>query len=129
MNERSCDTCTFQHTELCPQQFGNTACEKFLTRIEKVHQAPEQKRKSLPKSREKSWSTGFPPRPVDTRPVKLRPGQRLYYEDGGEVKEGLVFKVGQDTFWFMAEGVKAELAYSVIGKRLFFSRKGAGMKK
>ena len=44
------------------------------------------------------------------------------------IKEGIVFKISQDTFWFMTEGEKRELDYSVVGHQLFFTRKGAGMK-
>jgi len=65
----------------------------------------------------------------DTRSVKLQNGQKLYYEEGGDIKEGLVFKISQDTFWFMTEGEKRELDYAVVGEQLFFTRKGAEMKK
>ena len=65
----------------------------------------------------------------DTRSVKLQNGQKLYYEDGGKIKEGLVFKITQDTFWFMTEGEKRELDYAIVGEQLFFTRKGAEMKK
>ena len=69
------------------------------------------------------------PKAPDTRPVKLQNGQKLYYEEGGDIKEGLVFKISQDTFWFMTEGEKRELDYAVVGEQLFFTRKGAEMKK
>ena len=42
----------------------------------------------------------------DTRSVKLQNGQKLYYEEGGDIKEGLVFKITQDTFWFVTDGRK-----------------------
>ena len=70
----------------------------------------------------------YSPKPVDTRLVKLQNGQKLFYEHGGEIKEGIVFKISQDTFWFMTEGEKRELDYAVVGHQLFFTRKGASMK-
>ena len=65
-------------------------------------------------------------KPPGIRPVKLQNGQKLYY---GEIKEGLVFKITQDTFWFLMESEKRELDYTLLGKQLFFTRKGAEMKK
>ena len=129
MSSPSCNTCTFQHTENCPQQFSNTPCEKYLARIEKVHQAPREERHPKPWSRGKSQVSIYSPKPVDKRLVKLQNGQKLFYEHGGEIKEGIVFKISQDTFWFMTEGEKRELDYAVVGYQLFFTRKGAGMKK
>ncbi len=129
MSSPSCNTCCFQHTEICPQQFGNTPCEKYLARTEKVHQPPHEERHPKPWNHGKTRISIYHPKPPDTRPVKLQNGQKLYYEDGGEVKEGLVFKISQDTFWFMTEGEKRELVYAIVGEQLFFTRKGAEMKK
>ena len=129
MSSPSCNTCSFQHTENCPQQFGNTLCEKYLARTEKVHQPPREERHPKRWNHEKTRISIYSPKQPDTRPVKLQNGQKLYYEDGGAVKEGLVFKITQDTFWFMTEGEKRELDYAVVGEQLFFTRKGAEMKK
>ena len=129
MSSPSCNTCTFQYTENCPQQFSNTPCEKYLAHIEKVHQAPREERHSKPWKREKSQVSIYSPKRVDKRLVKLQNGQKLFYEHGGEIKEGIVFKISQDTFWFMTEGEKRELDYAVVGHQLFFTRKVAGMKK
>ena len=129
MSSPSCNTCSFQHTENCPQQFGSTLCEKYLARKEKVHQPPRGERHPKPWNHEKTRISIYSPKQPDTRPVKLQNGQKLYYEDGGAVKEGLVFKITQDTFWFMTEGEKRELDYAVVGEQLFFTRKGAEMKK
>ena len=129
MSSPSCNTCSFQHTENCPQQFGSTLCEKYLARKEKVHQPPRGERHPKPWNHEKTRISIYSPKQPDTRPVKLQNGQKLYYEDGGEIKEGLVFKITQDTFWFMTEGEKRELDYAVVGEQLFFTRKGAEMKK
>ena len=129
MSSPSCNTCSFQHTENCPQQFGSTLCEKYLARKEKVHQPPRGERHPKPWNHEKTRISIYSPKQPDTRPVKLQNGQKLYYEDGGEIKEGLVFKISQDTFWFMTEGEKRELDYAVVGEQLFFTRKGAEMKK
>ena len=128
MSSPSCNTCSFQHTEICPQQFGNTLCEKYLARTEKVHQPPREERHPKPWSREKSQVSIYYPKPVDKRLVRLQNGQKLFYEHGGEIKEGIVFKISQDTFWFMTEGEKRELDYAVVGHQLFFTRKGASMK-
>ena len=128
MSSPSCITCTFQHTENCPQQFANTPCEKYLARIEKVHQAPREVRHPKRWSGEKRQISIYSPKPADTRLVKLQNGQKLFYERGGEIKEGIVFKISQDTFWFMTEGEKRELDYAVVGHQLFFTRKGASMK-
>ena len=129
MSSPSCNICAFQHTENCPQQFLNTPCEKYLARIEKAHQAPREERHPKPWSREKSQVSIYYPKPVDKRLVRLQNGQKLFYEHGGEIKEGIVFKISQDTFWFMTEGEKRELDYALVGQQLFFTRKGAGMKK
>ena len=99
-----------------------------MARIEKVHQAPREERHSKPWNREKSQVSIFAPKPVDKRLVKLQNGQKLFYEHDGEIREGIVFKITQDTFWFMTEGEKTELDYAVVGHQLFFTRKGAGMK-
>ena len=128
MSSLSCNTCSFQHTEICPQQFANTPCEKYLVRIEKVHQAPREERHTKRWNGEKRQISIYSPKPVDKRLVKLHNGQKLFYKVGGEIKEGIVFKISQDTFWFMTEGEKRELDYSVVGHQLFFTRKGAGMK-
>ena len=129
MSSPSCNTCSFQHTENCPQQFGNTLCEKYLARTEKVHQPPREERHPKRWNHEKTRISIYSPKQPDTRPVKLQNGQKLYYEDGGKIKEGLVFKITQDTFWFMTEGEKRELDYAIVGEQLFFTRKGAEMKK
>ena len=129
MSSPSCNTCSFQHTENCPQQFGNTLCEKYLARKEKVHQPPRGERHPKPWNHEKTRISIYSPKMPDTRSVKLQNGQKLYYEDGGKIKEGLVFKITQYTFWFMTEGEKRELDYAVVGEQLFFTRKGAEMKK
>ena len=129
MSSPSCNTCSFQHTENCPQQFGNTLCEKYLARTEKVHQPPREERHPKRWNHEKTRIRIYSPKQPDTRPVKLQNGQKLYYEDGGKIKEGLVFKITQDTFWFMTEGEKRELDYAIVGEQLFFTRKGAEMKK
>lgn len=129
MSLPSCNTCSFQHTDICPQQFSDTPCEKYLERIEKVHQAPREERHPKRWNGEKRQISIYSPKPVDTRLVKLHNGQKLFYEHGGEIKEGIVFKISQDTFWFMTEGEKRELDYAVVGHQLFFTRKGAGMKK
>ena len=129
MSSPSCNTCSFQHTENCPQQFGSTLCEKYLARKEKVHQPPRGERHPKPWNHEKTRISIYSPKQPDTRPVKLQNGQKLYYEDGGKIKEGLVFKITQYTFWFMTEGEKRELDYAVVGEQLFFTRKGAEMKK
>ena len=129
MSSPSCNTCSFQHTENCPQQFGNTLCEKYLARTEKVHQPPREERHPKRWNHEKTRISIYSPKQPDTRPVKLQNGQKLYYEDGGKIKEGLVFKITQYTFWFMTEGEKRELDYAIVGEQLFFTRKGAEMKK
>ena len=129
MSSPSCNTCSFQHTEVCPQQFANTPCEKYLAHIEKVHQAPREERPPKRWSGAKRHISIYSPKPADTRLVKLQNGQKLFYEHGGEIKEGIVFKISQDTFWFMTEGEKRELDYAVVGHQLFFTRRGAGMKK
>ena len=127
MSSPSCSTCNFQHTEICPHKFDNTLCEKYLARTEKVYQPPREGRHISP-WREKNRLSIYSPQKPDTRPVKLHNGQKLYYEDGGEIKEGIVFKITQNTFWFMTEGEKRELDYAVVGHQLFFTRKGASMK-
>ena len=129
MSSPSCNTCSFQHTENCPQQFGSTLCEKYLARKEKVHQPPREVRHPKPWNHEKTRISIYSPKMPDTRSVKLQNGQKLYYEEGGDIKEGLVFKISQDTFWFMTEGEKRELDYAIVGELLFFTRKGAEMKK
>ena len=129
MSSPYCNTYSFQHTENCPQQFGNTLCEKYLARTEKVHQPPREERHPKRWNHEKTRISIYSPKQPDTRPVKLQNGQKLYYEDGGKIKEGLVFKITQDTFWFMTEGEKRELDYAIVGEQLFFTRTGAEMKK
>ena len=129
MSSPSCNTCSFQHTEICPQQFGNTLCEKYLARKENVHQPPREERHPKRWNHEKTRISIYSPKQPDTRPVKLQNGQKLYYEDGGKIKEGLVFKITQYTFWFMTEGEKRELDYAIVGEQLFFTRTGAEMKK
>ena len=118
MSSPSCNTCSFQHTENCPQQFGNTLCEKYLARTEKVHQPPREERHPKRWNHEKTRISIYSPKQPDTRPVKLQNGQKLYYEDGGKIKEGLVFKITQDTFWFMTEGEKRELDYAIVGAEM-----------
>ena len=126
MDNRRCDNCMFQYTEVCLEQFGNTICEKYLQRQEPDHQPPRKEGRSKRTSSEKKRGSGngFTPRPRDTRPVKLLNGQKLYYRCGDEIESGIVFHTSQDSFLFMTKGEKKEYSYSAVGVELFFSRKG-----
>ena len=131
-----CDTCTFQYSEICPYQFEKVEkCDRYVEKTF-VHRPPNREGRS--RGNQGEFKREAPPpapppvsvktgRTADRKVPPLKKGQYLFYRNRktGIIERGIVVKTYGSGFDYMLNGNRIYLDYDVIGKRLFFTWKGA----
>ena len=132
MTARSCNDCAKRANGVCYLFGEHPDCGDFYPAIPYVPEPwtprdhPEDG-EYPDEPTEPTHTRQFDSSNLNSKPVRLFNGQKLYYRNKhtGDIESVIVTGSGKYRFWFLYNRAEHNLTYSAIGTRLFLSYEGA----